>query len=92
MTDIANDFQISRIFYRNSIQIKTIFYDESENIIIGGDEDGIVNLWDLTDNSIITRLKLSSGGHTDELNNVVKVGNFIISGGEDKLTKVWNYD
>lgn len=46
----------SRIHNKSGgIVVKTMFVDESKNIIVSGDEDGLVSIWDLSDISLTTQ-------------------------------------
>merc|ERR1712146_365361 len=69
---------------------KSILYHPDESQILTAGTDRKVTYWDPLDGSAIRVLDASE----NEINDVAITaeGDFFVSGGADKLVKVWNYD
>ncbi|VEP11789.1 conserved hypothetical protein [Hyella patelloides LEGE 07179] len=65
-------------------------YKEGSQLLISGDEDGIVKLWNLENNTAKPIADLT--GHTDSLKTVAisSDNKYIASAGYDKTIKIWN--
>jgi WD40 repeat protein len=65
------------------------FVDESQILTTGSDKK--ITYWDATDCSAIRELEGSKSGEISAL-DISPTGEWFVTGGGDKIVKVWNYD
>lgn len=70
---------------------KAIAYDQHESQLVTTGTDRKITYWDAYDGQAI---RVIDGSLTDAMNtlDISPEGNVLVSGGSDKLVKIWGYD
>ncbi len=87
--DIKNHTRLKCLF--ESTMFKQVVYHPDESQLLTAGSDRKITYWDCFDGQAIRML---DGSETGELNAlaITKEGEHFVSGGEDKVLRVWDYD
>lgn len=87
--DLENFTRVICLFESTMFK-QTVFYpDESQLLTAGSDRK--ITYWDCFDGQAIRMLDGSDNGEINAL-DITKEGEHFVSGGDNKLVKIWNYD
>ena len=79
------------ICFFESTMFKQVLYHPDESQVLTTGSDRKITYWDCFDGQDIRRLDGSDSGEINSL-AITKEGEHFVSGGEDKLIKLWDYD
>lgn len=87
--DLENFTRIICLF--ESTMFKQVLYHPDESQLLTAGSDRKITYWDCFDGQAIRMLDGSDSGEINAL-DITREGEHCVSGGEDKLVKIWNYD
>lgn len=87
--DIVNHTRLICLF--ESTLFKQVLYHPDESQLLTTGSDRKITYWDCYDGQTIRMLDGSDSGEINAL-DITREGEHCVSGGEDKLVKIWNYD
>jgi WD40 repeat protein len=87
--DLENFTRLICLF--ESTMFKQVVYHPDESQLLTAGSDRKITYWDCYDGQAIRMLDGSDSGEINAL-DITREGEHCVSGGEDKLVKIWNYD
>eukprot|EP00743_Colponemidia_sp_Colp-15_P000630 GILK01000703.1.p1 GENE.GILK01000703.1~~GILK01000703.1.p1 ORF type:complete len:651 (-),score=98.22 GILK01000703.1:131-1999(-) len=87
--NLENFSRVTCLF--ESTMFKKVLYHPDESQLLTTGSDRKITYWDTFDGQAIRMLDGSEGGEINTL-DITRDGDHFVSGGEDRLVKLWNYD